>query len=108
MKQQGSPYRFTSPALQGKSKDHDDSIMYECPVGYILREAPFVYDLLDAAVVTEHAGLDFLSSSRYLQHAVRLISSEKSRTSELRRSQSKQRSRGSRDSSYAAKVLRGL
>lgn len=83
-------------------------MMRECPVGYILRECSYVYDLLDAAVVADNTGLDFLSAPRYLQHAVRLISSEKYRVSELKRKEDRARRKGARDSSYAANVLKAL
>jgi hypothetical protein len=75
----GSPFAFTAPALQGL-------VLRECPVGYLLREAPHVYDVIEFCRMGEHtSALDLASLPRYTRRAMRIYSSECARLDELRR-----------------------
>lgn len=92
-------YRSSSPVLVGT----DDSMVYECPVGMLLREAPWVYDVLAAAAYSESAGFEVLRQSAFLQSGIRLVQSEKSRHREARQ----QQQQGKRDAQYARRRLKG-
>jgi hypothetical protein len=98
LKMTGSPFRFTSPALQGKG----DAIMYECPVGYTLRESPWVYDAVEmSALAQESTGAAELATMpRFFRYAFRVYSSERNRLRELE--QSRQKSKG--DAAYGARL----
>lgn len=96
--QGGAPFAFTSPMLQGD----DDRVLRECPTGYLLREAPFIYDLLDALSVSENARPGDVLPRYYIQ-AARLKGAELDRIREIKND----RTRGTNDSAYGAKVLQG-
>ena len=69
--------RFTSPLLA-------DTVLYECPTGYVLREAPWAYDVLEAAALAENASpAEWAGLPRWYQHATRLVRSEQARLREL-------------------------
>lgn len=102
---QGNAFRFDSPALQPPpgSKDHGLSLLKECPVGFTLREGPWVYTMIEAA-----AGADNLSPaerermSPAFHAAARVYRSELARLTERRTA----RARAKRDAAYGANVLR--
>jgi hypothetical protein len=89
-------WRFTSPILK-----EDQRILYECPTGAVLREAPHVYDAITAESYAEAGAIDPASRPKYTQDAIRVISAEKSRLWDIKRSQDKAKS----DAAYGAKVL---
>jgi hypothetical protein len=84
--------------LQGTDLD----IMRECPVGYLLREAPWAFDAVRAYCCAESAGFTLHQQSQWLQDAVNIVGSEKERHRELR--QQNQQTR--QDAEYASRVLR--
>lgn len=92
-------YRSTSPTLH----DTPDDKLYECPVGYLLREAPWVFDIVHVAACCEHAGFDVLRQSAFTQCASRLVLSEVGRHRERRMAHRQAKS----DAGYGAAVLRG-
>ncbi len=79
-------FRFTSPALRP-----EDRVLRECPVGRVLREAPWSYDLLRAAAYAEQEGIGMLRQSRYLQQIVGIVASEKQRLREIEEKQERAR-----------------
>ena len=91
-------YRCSSPALAGTR----DGTLYECPVGYVLRHAPWAYDVLAASVYAESAGLTVLQQSAFLQSALRLVGAEKGRHAEQERKIRKAK----QDADHGAKILK--
>jgi hypothetical protein len=74
--QTGNPYVYSSPRLQ----DPEDRIMYECPTGYILREAPHVYDVLTACALVENASpVDLSMIPSYVLELAKVYGSEQAR-----------------------------
>lgn len=92
-------FRTSSPMLHGTELD----IMRECPVGYLLREAPWAFDAVRAYVFAESAGFTVHQQSQWLQDAINIVSSEKERHRQLRQQSNQTKS----DASYASRVLRG-
>lgn len=90
-------WRFTSPRLS-----KEDSILRECPVGAVLREAPYVYDAIAAEGYAEAGAFDPTTRPLYLQQAIAVIGSERGRLFEARRA----RERASSDAEYGARVLK--
>lgn len=90
-------WRFTSPRL----KD-DERILRECPVGAVLREAPYVYDAIAAESHAEAGAFDPSMKPTYLQDAIRVVSAERGRLWDIRREREK--SKG--DAAYGARVLK--
>lgn len=82
--------------------DPDSAILYECPVGMVHREAPYAWDAINVHSLAEGAGFALLRQSRWLQHAFRVIGSEKER----HRQQDESERRARRDAGYGASVLR--
>ena len=51
--------------------------MKECPVGYILREAPHIYGIMDFLCLGENMSpLDFARMPRYFQQMLRVYQNE--------------------------------
>lgn len=96
-------YRFTSPLLN-EDEDEADSMLRECPVGHVLREAPHVYDVLGLYRYAEHEGLRIQKQPRWLQTALRVVDSEKERLRKM--SESDKQLKG--DAAYAGRVAKGL
>lgn len=67
-------FRFTSPHLKEAHR-----LLTECPVGAILREAPYVYDAIRASAYAESGALNGLDVPEYLQRAIGVIGSERER-----------------------------
>jgi len=66
--------KWTSPLLQISCDLH------ECPTGYLLREAPWVWDAIEAAGLAENATpTEWARQGRWYQHCVRLVVSERAR-----------------------------
>lgn len=76
-------------------------IIYECPVGMVLREAPHAFDAILVHGLAESGGFDLLSQSPWLQSAFRIIGSEKERH---RKRQDTER-QAKRDAQYGKQVL---
>jgi hypothetical protein len=96
----GSPFAYTSPALQTQ----EDRALYECPVGYVLREAPHVYDILDRCSMAERmTPTEAARVPQYMQRAMRLYGSEVNRLSALRDSSNV----AARDAKAAERATRG-
>lgn len=92
-------YRTSSPTLFGGPH----GALRECPVGYLQREAPWVWDALAAAAYAENAGLEVLRQSAFLQQALRIIGSEKTR----HRESAARVDRGKSDARHAKRMLKG-
>ena len=70
----GPPYNWTSPALA------DEKPMLECPTGYILREARWVFDVIDAVNRADACGpIEWARMPRFYHHAVRVVNGERQR-----------------------------
>lgn len=79
-----------------------EAVLHECPVGLVLRQTPFVYDLIRAGGYAENTGVEMLSQPRYLQEAVGLVGSERARLRELAQADRQATS----DANYGAKILK--
>ena len=72
----GAAMRFTSPLLM-------DFVIYECPVGFVLREAPWAYDAIEATGTAENCGpREWAQLPLWYKHCVRLVRSERERLRE--------------------------
>ena len=77
---------YGSPMLQSE----EDKRLYECPVGKVLRETPWVYDIYDLLNYAENTGIgDFQRLPAFAQQALRLGRSEQSRLLEARQREQK-------------------
>ena len=98
--QSGSPFVYSSPILQSP----EDRVLRECPTGKILREAPEIYSIIESARMVEALTPDgFHRQPRYMQHAIRITSSESARLRELNRLEKT----GFGDSAYGSRVRNG-
>ena len=103
-KMQGAPFTYSSPALQGEA----DRVMYECPTGYTLREAPHTFDVIESASLAENAGPDDIGRmSSYWHRAARVVASERIRLREAREHQRKAQGDASAVASAVRRRLRG-
>jgi len=92
-------YRCTSPML---ADDPKLGTLYECPVGMVHREAPYVYDVINAHGLSEGAGLELLEKPRWLQQAFRVVGSERERHREAGQRERQTKS----DARYGTSVLK--
>lgn len=77
-------WAFTSPMLQ----DDGDSIMAECPVGYLLRESPHTYAILDYLSLGEQLSpFELGKMPMYFAHMLRVYQNEHARIYEIQRKQ---------------------
>lgn len=93
-------FRSTSPWLLDDGKP---ATLRECPVGMILRDAPYTYEALSAYGGGEFTGFDLAKQSQWTQAACRVIGSEKARHREMEDEQRKAKSA----SAYGARVRSG-
>jgi hypothetical protein len=71
---------FSSPLLQ----EPGDEMLTECPVGYVLREAPHIYDLLDYLSLSESLSpLELGRMPRYFGQMLRVYQNELVRVQDL-------------------------
>lgn len=91
-------FRFTSPILH-EFGDGSDTLR-ECPTGRVLREAPWVFDVVNACG-DGLSRLDLLRWPRRMQRLVAVASSEDYR---LRRLED-QRRKSKRDAEYGRSLL---
>lgn len=56
-----------------------ESIIRECPTGYVLREAPQVYKAIAATAYVENGAVNPYTLSHWAQEAMSVVGSEKSR-----------------------------
>lgn len=100
-------WRFSSPMLVPAKPVRppavDPSILYECPVGLILRETPSIYTAIELATHAENGAIDPTQQTAWAQSGMRVVASERARLRELRSKQ--QQSKG--DAAYGARALRG-
>lgn len=90
-------FRFASPNIPVEK-----SVVFECPVGVILREFPFAYETINACSFVDRAGIDGLNIPQFLREAHTIVSAEKMRLDKLR----EQDRQTSKDANYAKQVLR--
>lgn len=95
-------FRFTSPALIELGQDA--SMLYECPTGATMREAPHVYDALRAWSNSEKSSVDIMEQPQWLQSAFAVLSSEQNRLREIADAERQSKA----DAGYGARKLRGL
>lgn len=100
------PFRFTSPLLYERERVEEApgkyTVLHECPVGYVQREAPHIYRAIAAHSYAENGSLNPLESPGWLQQAIGVVGSEKER---LRRMADEERkSKG--DANYGQRALR--
>lgn len=82
-----APVVFNSPIL---ITDPDIAILFECPVGYILREAAWCYDAIEiASLVAESSPSEFLKLPMFMQEASRVYANEKARLFEVKQKKAK-------------------
>jgi hypothetical protein len=67
------------------------AVLRECPTQLVARETPWIYGALNAHVHAENGALNPLECTPYLQSALRVIGSEKSRLWEIERKQEETR-----------------
>jgi hypothetical protein len=72
-------FRFSSVQLLEKGKP---LVMRECPVGMIIREAPYVYDAIRMQTHMENGALSPLDLSPWARSAASVVSSERARLRE--------------------------
>lgn len=95
--QEGTPFFFTSPMLQGE----DDRVVRECPVGKVLRESPQTYSVIDAVGVSENASpVELARMPRFYVQMARLFRSETERNRELQQRDEQAKA----DAKYASRV----
>lgn len=74
-------WRYTSPELNGSGVD----ILYECPVGLILREGPQIYDAIEVANLSENmTPTEMRRLPVYMTGVMRLVASERSRLRDIK------------------------
>jgi hypothetical protein len=77
--------------------------MLECPIGRLLREAPWVFDAVRACDLAEHGGWGLHQQSQWIQDALEVVSSERRRHAIAERKSEQAES----DAKYAARLLKG-
>jgi hypothetical protein len=97
--QQDAIFRFTSPLLY----ERNAGVLRECPVGYVLRNAPHVNRAVNAQSYAENGALNPLDCPTWLQQAMTVVSSERTRLREMKDTGAS----GKSDSNYGQRVLRG-
>lgn len=96
---EGGVFRYTSPMLVSQGED----MLYECPVGKILRESPLTYDIIDAVSLAENATpTDKARMPRFFWQAANLVQSERARLMELEDSEKAT----ANDAKYGAEAIR--
>lgn len=91
-------FRSTSPLLLKNEKPDE---LRECPVGFVLRECPQVYDAITAHAYSENGCFNPLESPPWVQEMVRVVGSERARHRDNERS----RVQGQRDAAIGQRVL---
>ena len=74
-------FRSTSPSLLCDGKPGE---LRECPVGLVLREAPYVYKAISAASHVDNGSSDPTAAPTWLQSMMRVVGSERARHRELK------------------------
>ena len=82
----GPPFRFDSPALQPPPGSKQRGfVLYECPTGYTIREAFWVYSMIEAAARDENLSPAERERMSPLYHsAVRVFNAERERARQKR------------------------
>ena len=93
-------YRFTSPRLNDLGEEA--SILYECPVGKILKDAPATYEIISMQQYVESGRFGPYELSRVTNRALSIIYSEKARLREIK----DKFNRGKRDSEYGVNLIK--
>jgi hypothetical protein len=94
-----SAFRFSSPLLN----ESGNEILRECPTGAVMRDAPWVYDVLGLYAYAEHGGFEIQRQPRWVQSALQVIGSEKERLRRLAESEKQ----GKGDAAYARRLVKG-
>lgn len=99
--QRGLPFRFSAPVLQ---ETREDWLMEECPVGYTLREAPWVYQCLSLLSGADNSSVNELGQMpRFMVEALTLQRVAQARAIDDSRRQGQAQS----DAAYGAAVRSG-
>ena len=91
-------FRSTSSLLLVDGKPGE---LRECPVGFVLRECPQVYDAIAAHSYADNGCFNPIDSPLWLQEMVRVAGSERARHSEAKETSD----RGRRDADMGARAL---
>ena len=92
---------FRSTSLHLMGPDKKPSELRECPVGIVLREAPYIYDAINSWQYVDSGALNPLVSPSWLREILRVVGSEKARLHELR----DRPNQGAADAEYGRRVL---
>lgn len=93
-------FRFSSPSLL---EDGEPLVIKECPVGLVIREAPYVFQAIRIANYVENGAVNPLELSPWTQQAIAIVSSERARL----REETKDGDQAVRDSEYRLRMNRG-
>lgn len=76
----------------------------ECPVGAVLREAPYVYEAIAAQSYAEAGAFNPMEQSQWLQHAMAVTASEKARMNNTKDEMRRATDQAKNDARYAASL----
>jgi hypothetical protein len=93
-------FRSTSLLLADHGKPAE---LRECPVGRVLREAPYVYKAISHATHVANGATDPANAPSWLQGLTQVVLSERARLREL----NQDKDRGASDAEQARRVMRG-
>ena len=94
-----APFRSTSLRLLRQGKPDE---IRECPVGLVLREAPYLYNAINATTHVENGASDPTKVPVWLQEIMKVASAERFRLHDLERAT---KTRGTSDAEYARQVV---
>lgn len=77
-------------------------MLKECPVGYVLRNAPQTYDVLAVSSWVDKGCLNPMDTPKWLQDALRVVVSEKGRLAKQRQESESSKSQ----SDYGIRAIR--
>jgi len=81
--QTGTPFRFESPVLFRDARFPKDGLR-ECPTGFLLREAPWVWEVLELTNTFERVGpFEWMRVPLFLKVAGRVVATERARQREV-------------------------
>lgn len=72
-------FRFTSALMVELGTD----VLRECPTGYVLRNAPYIYRAIAAASHVENGAVDPYTLSHWAREAIGVVGSERARLREI-------------------------
>jgi len=91
-------FQLSSPML----RERGDTVLRECPTGYVLRNAPYVYRAINAQNHAEAGALNPMDLSCWARDAMSVVASERARLMDAEREHKRQQA----DAAHANAVLR--